>query len=108
MTADDPQVTLSLSDLQAILFLVRIPPLKYGANEDRYKAIYARVRQMADSAYQVSTTSHRAMRGDAVAEWIKRRRNQWIQQEWLDDLLDDYRAHADYGLDLSEDVPEPP
>lgn len=119
MEADDPKVTLSLSDLKTILFLCSIPPMKYGAYEDRYKRTFARVTQIvehAEPAYQVSgvtTTSdepHHPMRDDAVARWIKCWRNSLDQQEWyvLDHLLDDYRAHADYGLDLHEEVPEPP
>lgn len=56
---------------------------------------------------------HKAKRGDEVEAWIKRARNQvtsgtplgdempgWNE---LDDLLDDYRLHADTGRPLSEE-----
>jgi hypothetical protein len=53
-----------------------------------------------------------ARRGDPVAEWIKRFRDQYrypSDPRWdvLDTLLDDYRAHADTGTPLSEDVQGP-
>jgi hypothetical protein len=48
-------------------------------------------------------------RGDAVETWIKRTRDQFPETavDWqaLDDLLDDYRLHADCGVPLSEPTP---
>lgn len=50
-------------------------------------------------------------RGDPVAEWIKRRRDEYSENSivWgvMDNLLDDYREHADTGTPLSEDVHGP-
>jgi hypothetical protein len=48
-------------------------------------------------------------RGDAVAEWIKAKRDKHPQQtqQWtvLDDLLDTYRLHADCGVPLDQPTP---
>ncbi len=49
-------------------------------------------------------------RGDTVAEWIKRQRDEYparLSDEWytLDRLLDDYRLHADCGTPLTEPTP---
>lgn len=53
---------------------------------------------------------HVPHREDAVATWIKRKRDGWERgdNEWrlIDWLLDDYRLHADTGAPLSEDVVE--
>jgi hypothetical protein len=50
------------------------------------------------------------MRDDATAQWIKRRRDEHSKTSpaWIavDDLLDDYRWHADTGQPLTEDAPE--
>lgn len=57
-----------------------------------------------------------ARRGDPVAEWLKRKRDQHdgpnsghIDEAWyaIDALLDDYREHADTGTPLSRDVQGP-
>jgi hypothetical protein len=52
-------------------------------------------------------------RHDDVDRWIKRYRDNWERwggrtAEWyaLDDLLDDYRRHADTGTPLDQDVSE--
>lgn len=59
--------------------------------------------------------SHQPKRGDDVEAWIKRARdelgptdNNAYYHPWfaLDQLLDDYRAHADTGTPLSEEVRE--
>lgn len=53
-------------------------------------------------------------RNDAVAAWLKRKRDEWThygvcQREWaaVDRLLDEYREKADYGLRLDEDGGDP-
>lgn len=54
-----------------------------------------------------------ARRGDPIDAWIKRRRDELGRGDggsaWhaLDDLLDDYREHADTGTPLTEDVQGP-
>ncbi len=55
-------------------------------------------------------------RGDEVAEWLKRKRDEVPQPIYrgatslvrvaIDELLDDYRLHADTGIPLSETVHE--
>lgn len=51
-----------------------------------------------------------AVRGDAVAAWLKTKRDEYQKHatSWyaLDSLLDDYRRHADCGTPLSEETPE--
>lgn len=58
---------------------------------------------------------HRAQRGDDVEAWLKRWRDEFLHPAdefnravWgaLDDLLDDYRLHADTGMPLSGEVRE--
>ena len=62
---------------------------------------------MADSAGEF-----RPMRGDEVEAWIRRRRDERPRAKYpmswhaLDDLLDDYRLHADTGTPLSGEVSE--
>lgn len=62
---------------------------------------------------------HQAKRGDEIEAWIKAARDQHhrpvidgldADREWdvLDNLLDNYRLHADTGTRLSEDVPDGP
>lgn len=54
-------------------------------------------------------------RGDPVAEWLKRKRDEREADgredadpySTIDDLLDDYREHADTGTPLSRDVQGP-
>jgi sRNA-binding carbon storage regulator CsrA len=51
-------------------------------------------------------------RDDAVAAWLKRRRDEWYEPNtggWhhIDALLDDYRDHADEGTPLAEEVAGP-
>ena len=51
--------------------------------------------------------AHRPMRGDEVEAWIKRKRDEFsatLAYWTLDDLLDDYRLHADTGTPLSGEV----
>lgn len=62
----------------------------------------------------IDAEPHRAKRGDEIEAWIKRTRDEysllWTQNrqadEWtaLDNLLDDYRLHADEGTPLSSDA----
>lgn len=61
--------------------------------------------------------NHRPMRGDQVAEWIKRSRDFFAGSDddrdlcyyrAVDGLLDDYRLHADVGAPLYRDVSEGP
>lgn len=51
-------------------------------------------------------------RNDAVAAWLKRSRDTHDRDDaqwWvIDQLLDDYRTHADYGTPLDREVHEPP
>jgi len=60
----------------------------------------------------VDAEPFKAKRGDEVEAWLKKARDQFsdsrTEYEAVDDLLDDYRAHADYGTPLSEVVEEPP
>lgn len=52
-----------------------------------------------------------AVRGGAVESWLKRRRDEYLDVSegrtgaWyaLDELLDDYREHADTGVPLDQD-----
>lgn len=51
------------------------------------------------------------MRDDDVDRWLKRRRDEakdglFTTREYdaIDELLDDYRAHADYGLSLDAET----
>jgi hypothetical protein len=51
------------------------------------------------------TPSHLPHRGSDVEFWILNTRNETVNSaKWtaLDDLLDDYRLRADYGLTLSD------
>ena len=54
--------------------------------------------------------SHQPKRGDDVEAWIKNTRDKYdrfsCRWEWtsLDDLLDDYRLHADAGVPLDTEV----
>lgn len=51
---------------------------------------------------------HQAVRGDDVDRWLKRRREECRRPDgsWyvVDNLLDDYREHADLGSPLDADV----
>ena len=74
---------------------------------ERARAVLA----AASPAPVVAPADHRADRGDQVAAWIKRRRDEWGGPgfgEWesLNCLLDDYRLHADTGTPLNEDADE--
>lgn len=66
----------------------------------------------------VGSIGHLPVRNDEVAAWLKRRRDelgdvdlktQFTQERAraIDDLLDEYRAHADTGTRLDEDTGEP-
>lgn len=54
-----------------------------------------------------------AVRGGAVESWLKSWRDAFADDQsdprWmvLDDLLDDYRAHADRGVPLDEEIAGP-
>jgi hypothetical protein len=64
--------------------------------------------------------SHQPRRDDEVAAWLKAKRNEWyVSSQYrltpsearartiytaIDDLLDDYRLHADTGTPLNEHV----
>ena len=54
---------------------------------------------------------HQAKRDDDVDKWLKRQRLNYsvhsFEHTLLENLLDDYRLHADTGTPLSEDVPTP-
>jgi uncharacterized protein YegP (UPF0339 family) len=67
--------------------------------------VYAPTTQAPDG-------THRPHRDDEVATWMKRKRDTHTPDStaWraLDDLLDDYRLHADVGEPLDRDVHEPP
>lgn len=66
-----------------------------------------------DDRFQVKPFEPR--RGDVVEAWIKRARDDFQKEAapgataWhvLDDLLNDYREHADTGTPLSENVEGP-
>lgn len=72
----------------------------------RDPAYFSIVREIADWIA-------RPQRGDAVEAWIKARRDEYAgsadqPSRWaLDDLLDDYREHADTGTPLGEEVRGP-
>lgn len=55
-------------------------------------------------------TAHKPERKSDVEKWIKKNRNSYPSRssKWyaLDDLLEDYRLHADTGTPLSETVQE--
>lgn len=50
-------------------------------------------------------------RGDEVEAWIKRRRDEFdhVSTGWIihDEMLDDYREHADTGTPLDQEVQGP-
>lgn len=53
--------------------------------------------------------THQPKRGDEVEAWIKSKRDDWedaseLVYGALDDLLDEYRLHADTGIPLTEEV----
>ena len=59
--------------------------------------------------------THECSRNSDVAAWIKRHRDSYNREAsqsgaeaWqaVDDLLNDYRTHADYGLPLHQEVNE--
>lgn len=51
---------------------------------------------------------HQPKRGDDVARWLKRLRDSHnrYSEDWpaIDDILEEYRARADYGFTLDEDM----
>lgn len=59
---------------------------------------------------------HRPRRDDDVARWLKGRRDKHVNGDgdelpyyWaIDSLLDEYRARADYGLTLDDDITQLP
>lgn len=86
------------------------------ADEHRRLANEATAAKL-EEAHRVRRGSevHQASRGSDVAEWIKRHRemqrdHQGFQTpEWraVDDLLEDYRGHADTGTPLADEVQGP-
>lgn len=61
---------------------------------------------------ETDMTTYQPERGDAVEAWIKRHRDSYgsqVDDAWrvLDDLLDDYREHADTGTPLDREVQGP-
>jgi hypothetical protein len=50
------------------------------------------------------------MRDDDVAKWLKAKRDSWGENSFsytaIDELLDEYRARADYGFTLDHDMSE--
>jgi len=56
----------------------------------------------------VTTPHHEPHRNEDIANWIKRHRDVYWKnsRKWtaLDDLLDDYREHADTGTPLHFEV----
>lgn len=73
------------------------------ADEQRKQANEATAAKLAEV--------HQARRRDAVAEWLRRRRDEHHAPgpSWyvVDGLLDDYRDHADTGAPLDRDVAGP-
>jgi hypothetical protein len=53
---------------------------------------------------------HHPMRDDDVAKWLKAKRDSWGENSFsytaIDELLDEYRARADYGFTLDHDMSE--
>jgi hypothetical protein len=64
----------------------------------------------------MAVSGHRPERGSDVEEWIKKARDlrehpgqsqiEWHVWHALNDLLDDYRLHADTGTPLGQEVSE--
>lgn len=67
--------------------------------------IPVRVRCSGLCAVHCDERGH-AERGDPVEAWLKRKRDEYTWESWhiIDDLLDDYRLHADTGTPLSDGV----
>jgi hypothetical protein len=71
--------------------------------------VRAGIREVLDAP----SPAHEPRRGSDVEAWIKRRRDEHdspdLRARWfvLDDLLDDYRLHADCGVPLHQEVEGP-
>lgn len=72
-------------------------------------AVKSRLLPVVEACIDVlDAEPHRPKRDDDVAAWIKRMRNEHLPTvdhapwETLDNLLDDYRLHADTGTRLDE------
>ena len=87
-----------------------------------YRRGYEQAKADADVMYGEDGAGHVARRGSDVEAWIKRARDEFLRPDGgrplrptmagaayddLDDLLDDYRMHADTGTPLSEPVTGP-
>ena len=71
------------------------------------------IREVADTILgDRPAMSFRPMRDDPVAEWLKAKRDACAIPiniagfSAIDDILDEYRARADYGLTLDADISE--
>lgn len=77
---------------------------KEGLTRIYQRAAAKKVRQWANE--ERPELDVQPARDDAVATWLRAQRDEWDQsdQEWsvLDNLLDDYRLHADTGTPLNE------
>lgn len=65
----------------------------------------------APMSFKVVEPAHQPMRDDDVAKWLKAKRDELISDlgdgYWvIDQLLDEYRARADYGFTLDHDMSE--
>ncbi|NEA52371.1 hypothetical protein [Streptomyces sp. SID10815] len=82
-----------------------------AAREDAADGLRDTARRMADDTQQGDPTSHQPRRGDEFERWLKSQRDEhrdtgngvWTT---LDNLLDQYRLHADTGTPLGEHVCE--
>lgn len=99
-------------------WLATYPPMPAEAvtGPDVEARIVRQLRDMINGRGQTATGDLLPCRGDAVATWLKRRRDELDGQAggdltamWmaLDSVLGDYRNHADTGTPLTEDVRGP-
>lgn len=71
-------------------------------------AIYA-LRKAQQQVLSAPPAVHEPRRGSDVEQWLRRERDRYGQDrsvtEWrvLDDLIDDYRLHADTGVPIDSD-----
>lgn len=79
------------------------------------------LRSVADIVRGRSGMSFQPKRDDDVARWLKAKRDEFSHDMWdsenlfdrtvyvaIDAMLDEYRARADYGLTLDDDLSELP
>jgi len=81
------------------------------AHPDKYAIKVQLLPIVTATVEAIDAEPHRAMRGDEVERFIRESRDYWkntpgdnTQWQVLDDLLDDYRLHADTGTLLHEEV----